>query len=76
LEAIKFQNMLKSAWDEVATMKLVCCAVCGESLYTTDFKESLSGKLHHDVEALCPLHRQTAPLAVWEQLASNRGTQV
>ena len=66
--AIEFQHLLHASWDDVATMNLIRCAVCGEPLYTMDFSDTLAHKLDKDVEALCPQHRHTASLNAWKRL--------
>ena len=71
-EAIEFKDLLTGNWDEVATMELVRCMICGEPLYTSDLRETLTGKLDHDVEPLCPHHRQTLSLSAWKHLAPDR----
>ena len=66
--AIEFQHLLHASWDDVATMSLIRCAVCGEPLYTMDFGDTLAHKLDKDVEALCPQHRNTASVNAWKRL--------
>jgi ferredoxin len=56
--AVEFKYLLESDWDEVATLELVRCQVCGETLYTNDFGETLSKKLDTNVDALCYRHRE------------------
>ena len=67
--AVEFDALLKGKWDEVATMDLVPCMVCGAPLYTHDLKKTLSQKLNHQVEALCPEHRKTNLMTVWLRLS-------
>ena len=62
--AVEFGALLKGTWDEVVTMDLVRCAICGAPLYTQDLKKTLSQTLDH-VEALCPEHRKTNLLMQW-----------
>jgi ferredoxin hydrogenase large subunit len=57
-EAIEFQFLLENRWDEIKTLEMVCCAVCGEPLYTTDFAITLAEKLGKEVEPLCGRHRE------------------
>ena len=71
--AIEFQSLLGGTWDEVATMELLRCMVCGEPLYTFDFQETLAERVDHDIEPLCPLHRQTLSLMTWKRLALGKG---
>jgi ferredoxin len=66
--AIEFQHLLKGDWDDVVTMELVHCEVCGEPLYTVNFEETLNGKLKHGVENLCPEHRKGLPITAWKRL--------
>ncbi len=69
--AVEFEGLLKGKWDEVVTMDLVRCAVCGASLYTQDLKKTVGQKLDHQMEPLCPEHRKTNLLAVWRRLAGD-----
>lgn len=57
-EAVEFKHLLESDWDEVTTLNLACCKVCGETLHTNDFSEVLSEKLDTKVDSLCPRHRE------------------
>lgn len=67
--AIEFNQFLNGGWDEVATMDLVHCMVCGEPIYTSEFENTLEQKLDYDIEPLCPLHRKTLSLDAWAHLA-------
>jgi ferredoxin len=67
--AVEFQHLLHGPWEEVVTMELVRCIVCGEPLYTADFGENLSEKLQRKVDPLCPSHRMEHPFSVWEKLS-------
>ncbi len=69
--AVEFEGLLKGQWDEVVTMDLVRCAVCGAPLYTQDFKKKLAEKLDQ-VEALCPEHRKSNLLTAWQRLAPGK----
>jgi ferredoxin len=68
-KAVEFQHLLQGPWEEVVTMELVRCVVCGEPLYTADFGENLSEKLHRKVDPLCPAHRMAHSFTVWEKLS-------
>jgi ferredoxin len=57
-EAIEFQYFLKGPWEDVATLDLVRCCVCGEPLYTANFKQTVSDRGRGEIEPFCPLHRQ------------------
>ncbi len=69
--AVEFENILKGEWDEVVTMDLVRCAVCGAPLYTQGLKNALAQKLDQ-VEPLCPEHRKANLLAVWQRLSPGK----
>lgn len=56
-EAIEFQFLLENGWDEVKTLDLVYCRVCGVPLYTTDYQRTLSEKLGTTSEPVCAKHR-------------------
>lgn len=75
-EAIEFQQILRGRWEEVVTMELIHCMVCGEPIYTTNFNKTLSKKLDRNVEALCPNHKKSVPLNVWKRVASGRISRV
>jgi ferredoxin len=78
-KAVEFEGILNGSWDTVTTMELVHCAVCGEPLYTADFKQALVEKVDYEVVALCPVHKKTFSLDAWKHLASDKmevgGTQ-
>ncbi len=71
-DAVEFQHLLSGGWDEVATMDLLRCVVCGEPLYTMDFSDTLSEKLGKDVENLCPLHRKTQAMDTWKRVTPEK----
>jgi ferredoxin len=71
--AIEFQSLLGGAWDEVATMDLMRCTVCGEPLYTSDFQETLAERVDYNIEPLCALHRQNLSFMTWKRLAPGKG---
>lgn len=57
-EAIEFQHLLVGKWDEVVTLDLIYCQVCGEPLYSTLYEQKLVSELNSIGETLCPQHRQ------------------
>jgi len=57
-EAIEFQHLLVGQWDEVVTLDLIHCQVCGEPLYSTLYEQKLARELNSTAETLCPQHRQ------------------
>ena len=56
-EAIEFQFMLENGWDEVKSLELVYCSVCGDPIYTKDYRRTLSEKLGTPSEPTCSKHR-------------------
>ncbi len=67
--AVELEGLLKGKWDEVVTMDVVRCAVCGAALYTQGLKKTLAQKLDYQVEPLCPEHRKTNLLTAWHRLS-------
>ncbi|MGE5840121.1 MAG: 4Fe-4S dicluster domain-containing protein, partial [Deltaproteobacteria bacterium] len=67
--AVEFQSLLKGPWEEVVTMELVRCAICGEPLYTANFSAHLSSRIDQGLEPVCPSHRKAYPFAVWKKLS-------
>jgi ferredoxin hydrogenase large subunit len=57
-QAIEFQTLLQSAWDEVVTLELLRCSECGEVLYTTEYARCVQGKLHSEIRPLCSRHQE------------------
>ena len=58
-EAIEFQHLLVGQWDDVVTMDLIRCQVCGEPLYSQAYQQEAFGALNNaNSEPLCVLHRQ------------------
>ncbi|CCK78598.1 4Fe-4S dicluster domain-containing protein [Desulfobacula toluolica] len=55
--AIEFQFMLENGWDEVKSLELVYCSVCGVPIYTVDYRRTLSEKLGKPSEPVCSKHR-------------------
>jgi ferredoxin len=44
-EAIEFQHLLVGQWDDVVTLDLIRCRVCGEALYSPAYQEKLENEL-------------------------------
>jgi len=58
-DAIEFQHLLVGEWDDVISLDLIHCRVCGEVLYSPAFQQKIDSKLNSASEALCPRHRQS-----------------
>ena len=48
--------------DDVISLGLEHCSVCGEALYTTAFSETLAGKIGESGKHLCTRHREALTL--------------
>jgi ferredoxin len=55
--AVEFQHMLVNAWDEVATLPLVRCEVCGEPVFTARLPGTLDPQVLDYAAPLCDRHR-------------------
>ena len=62
-DAIEFQHLLTGEWDDVVSLDLVHCRVCGEVLYSPAFQQKIDSKLKSDSDALCPKHQQSEAAA-------------
>jgi ferredoxin hydrogenase large subunit len=63
-DAVEFQYMLQNRWDEVITLDLVHCRVCGEPVYTAAFGETLAEKLRKPEAPVCDRHKPALMLKV------------
>jgi ferredoxin len=75
--AVEFSALLQGTWEEVASMDLVLCKVCGMPVFTEDLGHELARKLDRDIEPLCPRHRKNLSLQVWQRLTPdvNKGKE-
>ena len=74
-KAVEFEHLLVGPWDEVVSMDLVRCSICGEALYTVSFQKTLSARLKEDVGALCPHHRSSVALSAMFHALSKGGLE-
>lgn len=56
-DAVELQHLLENRWDEVVTLPLVRCRVCGEPVHTARFPDRLDEKVAPLVQPLCDRHR-------------------
>lgn len=56
-DAVEFEHLLINRWDEVVTLKLLRCKVCGEPIHTARLTEALDQTLVDMAEPLCDRHR-------------------
>lgn len=59
-DAIEFQHLLRNQWDEVVTLDLVRCRICGEPVHTGRLAGGLEPRLSDLAEPLCARHRAQA----------------
>ena len=71
-EAIEFQYLLVGKWDEVVTLDLIHCQVCGVPLYSTAYGQKLARTLNSTGDALCPQHRQRQAASRWPEVGAGR----
>ncbi len=71
-EAIEFQHLLVGQWDDVVTLDLIHCQVCGKTLYSTLYEQNLASKLSSTTEALCPQHQQRQAASKLPLVAPNK----
>ena len=71
-EAIEFQHFLVGQWDDVVTLDLILCQVCGQPLYSTLYEQNLAKTLNSKTEALCSQHQQRQAAARLPLVGSHR----
>lgn len=67
-EAIEFEHLMVSGWDEVVRLDMVYCRICGEPVYSTVYRDHEFGKVYDRQEMtrqpLCQAHRQRQAAAM------------
>ena len=71
-KAIEFQHLLTGLWDDVVTLDLIRCQVCGEPLYSPAYQEKLMEELNSSPEALCASHRQRQAASRLQAIGAGR----
>ena len=66
--AIEFEHLLVGHWDEVVSLDLVQCKVCGETLYSPAYRRKVESALNATQEDFCPKHRQIYAASMWPHL--------
>jgi len=68
-DAIEFQHLLVNEWDEVVTLSLARCTVCGEVLHTQQLEGTLAPEMLAMAENLCARHktRQAARVVAYPE---------
>ena len=57
-EAIEFQHLLEGDWSDVVALNLMHCQICGESLFTEAYANTVQNRLNDDLQPLCNRHRK------------------
>lgn len=68
--AVEFQHLLVSEWDDVTSLELVHCSVCGEPLYPVKYHETLAKESGEVPELVCPKHRKSKVTDSWKYTMS------
>lgn len=75
-DAIEFVHLMVSEWDEVVRLDLVYCEVCGEPVFSTEFRDKILGGIPARQEwtqpVLCQAHRQRHSAAMWRKSVTGR----
>ena len=71
-DAVEFRYLLEGRFDIAKTLDLVHCKVCGKPIYTPEFKEKVSESAKKQIEPLCPDHKGSEAVAVWERLSGKK----
>jgi len=75
-DAVEFEHLMVSGWDEVVQLDLVHCRVCGEPIYSTVYQDKVIGEQYANPEttqpALCRMHRQRHAAATWRNAVVGR----
>ncbi|MFQ5484220.1 MAG: 4Fe-4S dicluster domain-containing protein [Desulfobacterales bacterium] len=58
-DAIEFQHLMKNQWDEITSLTLTRCSVCGETVFTTRLGKTVSERLESKIKPLCARHRES-----------------
>jgi ferredoxin hydrogenase large subunit len=63
-QAIEFDSMFRNQWDDVSTLELTHCKVCGEPIYTSAMGATLEAKLGGAQEPVCDQHKHALALKI------------
>ena len=56
-QAVEFEHILENRWDEVASLKLVRCEVCGRPIHGVRLEDKFTPEQADMSRRLCPRHR-------------------
>jgi ferredoxin len=69
-KAVEFQYLLEGPWEEVTSLELAHCEVCGEPVYTVPFADALGRRLPERPEILCRNHKNDEVKKAWKPYRS------
>lgn len=79
-EAIEFEHLMVSEWDEVVQLDLIHCEVCGEPIYSTVYRDKIISDQYPNQEstqpALCETHRQRNAAAMYRKMGAGSSAQI
>lgn len=64
--AVEFKHLLDGPWEEVTTLKLLHCEICGTPVYTAAFAGALERRLREPPSPRCAAHRSDAARRAWK----------
>lgn len=67
-KAVEFQHLLVGQWDEVITLDMVHCRVCGEPLFSPAYRQKVESRLNSAHDGLCAKHRRSHAASRWPQV--------
>jgi len=63
---------MKGPWDDIITLDLIHCEVCGEPLYSPTYRQKMESKLDSANATLCPKHQQRQAASLWPSWAPGK----
>jgi ferredoxin len=63
--AVELRHLLDGPWEEVTSLDLVHCEICGEPVYTVPFAEALDRRLPERPPPRCALHGDDTVRRAW-----------
>ena len=71
-DAIEFRHLLEGGWDEVVTLEVVRCEVCGTPVHTARLGETLDPTHADPARPLCADHRARERAATAARLGMHK----
>ncbi|MFO8090391.1 MAG: 4Fe-4S dicluster domain-containing protein [Desulfatiglandaceae bacterium] len=64
--AVEFQHLLDGPWEEVTSLQLARCEICGEPVYTVPFADALGRRLPERPPIRCRNHKNDEVKKAWK----------